>query len=66
MDPNQAWLDLASAIDDDDWDRASEIADDLLEWLTKGGFTPKVTGQPTFDGLVVRCTCEGVAVTDSR
>lgn len=61
MDPNQAWRDLADAVDDDDWGRVAEIAEDLLEWLACGGFAPKITGQPTFDGIIVRSTCEGLA-----
>jgi hypothetical protein len=44
MDPNQAWIDLSAVITADEWGRAVDIADDLLEWLAKGGFAPKITG----------------------
>lgn len=60
MDPNQAWTDLCAAVADDDWDTASEIADNLLDWLTKGGFPPHISGVYPFDRLVAKAACEAV------
>ncbi len=37
MDPNAAWLALAKAVADDEWETAAELADALLAWLTRGG-----------------------------
>jgi hypothetical protein len=64
VDPDQAWINLAAAIAADEWGRAGDIADDLLDWLAKDGFAPKITGKPEFDRLVARSTCEGIAAWD--
>ena len=45
MDPNQAWLDLADAIACNEWQSAEEIAENLDEWLMKGGHPPAITGK---------------------
>lgn len=59
---------IQSLIEDDE-DAATEYADSLLEWLDRGGFTPKVLidyGQATsesksparkLDRIVVRYVC---------
>ena len=57
MDPNAAWLELAEAHDASDWDRCSELAIGLLEWIRSGGFPPTITGQPKMDQLIVRRVC---------
>lgn len=51
MDANQTWIDLSQAVADEKWLRAAEIAEDLFEWLARGGFLPKITvpfGQTLF------------------
>jgi hypothetical protein len=57
MDPNAAWQEIAAAIEADDCHRAAELAEDLLGWLNRKGFPPKVTGNVAFDRIVVHATC---------
>jgi hypothetical protein len=64
MDPNAAWLALAQAVADDEWETAAEIADNLLTWLARGGFPPTITGLRAFDALAARRACEAVACWD--
>jgi N-acetylglutamate synthase-like GNAT family acetyltransferase len=45
MDPDRAWIQLINAIDKADLDEALAIARDLHEWLSRGGFPPKVIQQ---------------------
>jgi hypothetical protein len=40
MDPNQTCLDMADAVSRDNWQHASELADDLINWLARCGFPP--------------------------
>ena len=61
MDPNQAWHDLAEAIQKDDWGSAAEIADNLICWLARDGFPPTISGHRAFDRIVARATCESIA-----
>ena len=42
MDPQAAWDQLLAAYADGDWDVIEERATDLLAWLDRGGFPPKV------------------------
>jgi len=42
MDPQAAWDQLLSAYADGDWDRIHELAHELLHWLSRDGFPPKV------------------------
>ena len=60
MDPNQAWLDLANAIECNEWQSATEIAGNLEQWLLKGGNPPAITGKQTFDRIVTRSTIEAI------
>lgn len=42
MDPQAAWDQLLSAYAEGDWDTIEEQATNLIEWLDRGGFPPKV------------------------
>jgi hypothetical protein len=61
MDPNQTWLDMADAVSRDNWQHAGELADDLINWLARGGFPPRLTGTIEFDRIVARTACEAIA-----
>lgn len=43
MDPTAVLVEMLHAFDQDDRDNAIESALSLAEWLTKGGFMPRVT-----------------------
>lgn len=43
MDPQACWRDLATFYGED-WARAAELAEAMLEWLAKGGAPPDITG----------------------
>ncbi len=60
MDPNQTWLDMADAVSRDNWQLAGELAEDLFDWLVRGGFPPRLTGTPDFDRVVARAACEAI------
>lgn len=60
MDPDQAWKDLAEAIEEDDWPKAEEQAYNLIRWIEDGGFPPTVTGKEAFDAILVRDACSAV------
>lgn len=46
MDPNAAWTEIASLLNmnadlsEDDKDRLSELAEALVQWITRDGFLP--------------------------
>lgn len=61
MDPNKTWSDLSQAVERDDWQEATELAEVLAEWINKGGFPPTITGNKVFDRLVVKATVESIA-----
>ena len=42
MDPQTTWDQLLTAYAAGDWDLIEERATDLLAWLDRGGFPPKV------------------------
>lgn len=42
MDPQATWDQLLAAYAAGDWDLIEERATDLLAWLDRGGFSPKV------------------------
>ena len=42
MDPQATWEQLLAAFAAGDWDLIEERATDLLAWLDRGGFPPKV------------------------
>ena len=61
MDPQQAWSDLSKAVDHGNWLKATEIAEELVEWMGKGGFPPTLTGKTNFDRIVVNAACQAIA-----
>ena len=61
MDPNQAWSDLAQAVEDNDWGAATAIAENLAEWIAKDGLPPRITGRTGFDRIIVRATVQSIA-----
>lgn len=60
MDPNQAWRDLSEAVADDEWQRAADIAGELMDWMDRDGFPPSITGQRIFDRIVAKSTCTAI------
>ena len=61
MDPNQAWSGLLRAVEDDDWQSATEIAENLTDWIGKGGLPPTITGYESFDRIIARATLQAIA-----
>jgi len=60
VDPNAAWENLQRLVITAHWQDAKEQARDLLEWLRKDGFAPRICGHPTFDRLCAEATCERI------
>jgi hypothetical protein len=44
MDPNATLQSLHDAMDNAEWQEAIEHADNLIAWLTRGGFVPGALG----------------------
>ena len=42
MDPLAAWKELLDALAEMDWEQVLETAENLLDWITNGGFPPEV------------------------
>ena len=42
MDPQATWQSMIQALIDDDRESASEHAQSLIDWLDRGGFSPRV------------------------
>jgi hypothetical protein len=63
VDPNQTWHDLSEAFGKD-WEKADELADELLDWIERGGFPPKITENDEFDKCICRRMCEAIAAWD--
>ncbi len=42
MDPEATWLEMLQALIADDREAASEHAKNLIDWLDRGGFPPRV------------------------
>ncbi len=61
VDPERAWADLSQAVAEARWEDAAEIADNLVCWLSKGGFPPKITGTQAFDKIIVNSTAQAIA-----
>lgn len=61
MDPQATWDQLLSAYAEGDWDRIDELAHELLHWLSRGGFPPKVLAHselgPDFDRALAHAGC---------
>lgn len=64
MDPNVAFQNLCTFIEDDEWGDAAEVADALLDWTVKGGLPPTITGKPAVDRLITCNLCEAVSAWD--
>lgn len=58
MDPDTCWKQIAECMKDAYFEQARN----LLQWLEKGGFPPKITEERIFDLLVAKATCK--AITD--
>ena len=43
MDPQAAWDRLQDAYCEGDWEEVRELAESLLDWLNRGGFSPVTT-----------------------
>lgn len=41
MDPNACWKRLCDALREGDTEEAANAAEDLAEWIKKGGFLPE-------------------------
>ena len=65
MDPNQTWSELASAIERDNWDEATDLAEMLVDWIERQGFPPTITGITTFDRIVTAATAKAVAAWET-
>lgn len=61
MDPNAAFALLTDQIENAQWHEAAETAENLLEWLSKGGGPPKITGSKIVDRIIAESTCSAVA-----
>lgn len=60
MDPQAAWDQLLAAYAAGDWDAIEERATELLSWLDRGGFPPRVLRQnlgPEWDSSLARAGC---------
>ena len=61
MDPHATWEQLLAAYAAGDWDLIEERATDLIEWLDRGGFPPKVLTKSEFgqdgDRALARAGC---------
>jgi hypothetical protein len=54
VDPNATWRRLLDALRGNDYMEARAGARDLLDWLGKGGFLPRVTGDEADDRQIVQ------------
>lgn len=61
MDPQATWDQLLCAYAEGDWDAIEECATDLLAWLDRGGFPPRVLSNqklgPEWDRALARAGC---------
>lgn len=53
MDPDRCMSDLYRSLVGGRWDESVENAQNLRDWLTKGGFTPKIS----YDHLIILLGC---------
>ena len=67
MDPQATWDQLLCAYADGDWDLIEERATDLLAWLDRGGFPPKILSRPglgtEWDTALARAGCQFALAT---
>ena len=61
MDPQATWDQMLAAYAAGDWDLIEERATDLIGWLDRGGFPPKVLNRPElgpdWDRVLARAGC---------
>ena len=61
MDPQATWEQLLCAYGAGDWDAIEELATELIAWLDRGGFPPKVLNRPElgpdWDRALARAGC---------
>ena len=60
MGPHRIWLDPADAISRDNCEHAGELAENLFDWLARGGFPSYLTGTLEFDRIIARAACETI------
>ena len=62
MDPQATWEQLLRAYAAGDWDAIEERATELIEWLDRGGFPPRVLSNqklgPDWDRALARAGCQ--------
>lgn len=58
MDPQACWEALASHWENKEIAEMRARAMDLLQWINRGGFPPKITGQESFDRQVAVVVCK--------
>ena len=62
MDPQTTWEQLLSAYVEGDWDVIEGRATDLITWLDRGGFPPKIVNRigvdPDWDRALARAGCQ--------
>ena len=51
---------MASAVENGAWERAFDIATELISWVMRDGFLHTITGKSDVDKNVVLQTCETV------
>ena len=72
MDPQAAWNQLLNAYRNRDWETVLELAESLLDWLERGGFSPVTKARGPAETLrqrsVVMQFCRNAILraTDSR
>ena len=49
MDPQAAWEQLLAAYAEGDWDTVEQRATDLITWLDRDGFPPKILNKADLD-----------------
>lgn len=57
VDPDQTLKDLADA---ETIDEKGKHAENLTNWILRGGFAPRITGNPTFDRFAALAICQAV------
>jgi len=58
MDPHFAWDLLLDTYVDGEWEAVAILAEDLLAWMSKGGFPPRLTVEPRLDERWQRAIAE--------
>jgi hypothetical protein len=61
VDPDVVFALLKSQIEAAEWQEAAETAENLLEWILKKGFPPRITNSKVVDRIICESTCRAVA-----